>query len=232
MTYYKLLNSDGTPSNGGSGVSYYLPDGDKPGKWMPKIEDIALCSRGYHVVDFEHLLDWRGMLLCEAEIRGDNIRDNSKIVAQQIRLLHVVQTWNEKNLRLFAADCAEHVLPIFEKKYPKDNRPRLAIQAARAFAEGKISANAMLEARSAAYAAYAVADAVADAAAYAAAYAAYAYAAYAAYAVADAAAYAAYAVADAAAYAAAAYAAAADAAAARQKERQWQVLKLKESLGI
>jgi len=219
MTYYKLLNSDGTPSNGGSGVSYYLPDGDKPGKWMPKINDIALCSRGYHVVDFEHLLDWRGMLLCEAEIRGDNIRDNSKIVAQEIRLLHVVQTWNEKNLRLFAADCAEHVLPIFEKKYPKDNRPRLAIQAARAFAEGKISAKAMLEARSAYAAAYA------DAYAYAADAAA---AAAAAYAAADAA--------DAAYAAAAAYAAVADAAdaayAAGQKERQWQVSKLKEYLGV
>lgn len=42
--------------------------------------------------------------------------------------------------RLFAADCAEVVLPIFEKKYPDDKRPRQAITAARAFAAGKISA--------------------------------------------------------------------------------------------
>jgi len=42
--------------------------------------------------------------------------------------------------RLMAADFAEAVLPIFEKKYPKDDRPRKAIQAARDFANGKITA--------------------------------------------------------------------------------------------
>ena len=31
---------------------------------------------------------------------------------------------------LFAADCAEEVLHIFEEKYPKDDRPRKAIAAA------------------------------------------------------------------------------------------------------
>ena len=46
----------------------------------------------------------------------------------------------EKEVRLFAADCAESVLHIYEKKYPDDLRPREAIQAARDFAEGKITA--------------------------------------------------------------------------------------------
>ena len=31
----------------------------------------------------------------------------------------------------FACRCAEHVLPFYEDKYPKDNRPRKAIEAAR-----------------------------------------------------------------------------------------------------
>jgi hypothetical protein len=46
----------------------------------------------------------------------------------------------ERIARLMAADFAEAVLPIFEKKYPKDDRPRKAIQAARDFANGKITA--------------------------------------------------------------------------------------------
>ena len=136
-----------------------------------------------------------------------------------------------------AIECAKHVLKIFEKKYPKDKRPRKAIEAASAWLE-----NPSEKTRAAYAAAYAAADdAAADAAAYAAAADAAAYAAAAdaaAYAAADDAA-AAYAAADAAAYAAAtyaAYAAAADAAAyaavdARSKERKWQANMLRQVLG-
>jgi hypothetical protein len=45
----------------------------------------------------------------------------------------------DKEIRLFAADCAEFVLPIYEKNYPDDKRPRLAIQAARDYANGLIT---------------------------------------------------------------------------------------------
>ena len=44
-----------------------------------------------------------------------------------------------KEIRLFAADCAEMVLPIYEKRYPDDSRPRMAIQAARDYANGLIT---------------------------------------------------------------------------------------------
>ena len=65
-----------------------------------------------------------------------------------------------------AIACAEHVLPVFEKRFPDDDRPRRAIQAAKDFLDGKITA-----ASAAAYAADAAAYA-ASAAAYVAAYAA------------------------------------------------------------
>ena len=101
---------------------------------------------------------------------------------------------------LVACDCAELVLPIFEKKYPTDKRVRECIETTRKWANGEAAIEDVHKARAAAYAAaYAAADAAyaaADAAAYAA-YAAYA----AAYAAADAA-YAAYAAAYAAADAA------------------------------
>ena len=51
---------------------------------------------------------------------------------------------------LWATECAEHVLPYFEEKYPKDNRPRNALEAGRAWVRGEI---AMSEARAAACAA-------------------------------------------------------------------------------
>ena len=55
---------------------------------------------------------------------------------------------------LWAANIAEHVLPIFEAAIPGDARPRLAIQAARDWAGGKLD---MTEARQAAFAAHAAA---------------------------------------------------------------------------
>jgi hypothetical protein len=41
----------------------------------------------------------------------------------------------QKSLASWAADCAERVLPFFENKYPKDERPRKAIEACRAWAK-------------------------------------------------------------------------------------------------
>ena len=43
----------------------------------------------------------------------------------------------DKIARLFACDCAESVLPIFERERPDDNRPREAIRIARLFAYGE-----------------------------------------------------------------------------------------------
>ena len=64
--------------------------------------------------------------------------------------------------RYIACDCADAVLYIYERDYPNDNRPRLAIQAGRDFADGKITAAAR-------DAAWAAARAAAGAAAWAAA---------------------------------------------------------------
>jgi len=38
----------------------------------------------------------------------------------------------QQSLALWAADCAEQVLPVFEGSHPDDDRPRSAIEAARA----------------------------------------------------------------------------------------------------
>src|SRR4051794_6402913 len=48
---------------------------------------------------------------------------------QEQELLRVVALW--------AADCAELALPIFESRHPNDTRPRQAIEASREFGRGK-----------------------------------------------------------------------------------------------
>jgi len=136
-----------------------------------------------------------------------------KNIAQSDKMWVAFRLMPKESIRLAAADIAETVLALYESKYPNDNRPRKAIEAARS--GDKNAANA-------AYAATAYAYAAATAATYAAAYAAATAAtdaAYAAYAAATAATYATYAADAAATYATdaayaayAAYAAATDAA--------------------
>ena len=69
-------------------------------------------------------------------------------------------------LTVWAADCAEHVLGLFEARQPRDGRPRKAVAAARAWARGEIKCGA---ARTAALSAHAAARAATDPAAIAAA---------------------------------------------------------------
>jgi hypothetical protein len=151
---------------------------------------------------FKHYLkthsDWEGTLEEFLDLKELDHDDKMWVFVRSI---------DKNKLRLVAADFAERVLHIYETKYPNDDRPRKAIEAAR---NGDLNAayaaaNAAADAAEAAYAAYAAYDAV-----YAAAYATYA----AAYAAADGA--------D-AAYAAYAANAAADAAAVRSNEKQAQI---------
>ena len=53
------------------------------------------------------------------------------ITALDETLTKLVQQTDKKTAVIWALDCAERVLHYFEDKYPKDNRPRLAIEAGR-----------------------------------------------------------------------------------------------------
>lgn len=64
-------------------------------------------------------------------------------------------------LALWAAKCAEHVLPLFESERPDDDRPRRAIELARAWTRGEIP---MREAHKAAFVANAAGRGLPDAA--------------------------------------------------------------------
>jgi hypothetical protein len=65
-------------------------------------------------------------------------------------------------LASWAADCAEHVLPLFATKYPEDDRPARAIEMARAWSRGETTVG---DAREAAFAAHAAARSATDEAA-------------------------------------------------------------------
>jgi len=57
----------------------------------------------------------------------------------------------ERAARLFACECAEDVLPIFERENPDDKSPREAIEVARKFANGEATEEQLDAARAAAW---------------------------------------------------------------------------------
>lgn len=76
---------------------------------------------------------------------------------QPIREL--IEKQKHRTIISWTIDCAERILPIFEKKYPKDKRPREALEAAEEWSRGKIK---MPVAKKAAHAAHNAATAVAE----------------------------------------------------------------------
>jgi len=124
------------------GFRWPLPTADAPGEWVEipgegTLTTSVLCSsRVFHACDAGHLLDWVNAELYEIEIDESRgmIVGPDKIGFRRGRLLRRVETWNDRNLRLFACDCAEDVLPFAR---PQD-RPVLeaTIAVARRYAEG------------------------------------------------------------------------------------------------
>ena len=57
-----------------------------------------------------------------------------------------LQDADHRLLAVWAADCAQHVLPFFEQVQPSDDRPRRAIEQAHAWVRGEIP---MMQARAA-----------------------------------------------------------------------------------
>jgi hypothetical protein len=134
MTTYKWLRPDHRGAYGHGDYTAHLPHGTRPGKWLPAVAAPKPCARGYHVVDIAHLPAHWGIagVLYEAETRGKTVEDGDKLACESIRLVRRVGELTPGIAATFAADCAERVLGLFEAKFPDDDRPRKAIEAARA----------------------------------------------------------------------------------------------------
>ena len=149
MKYYKSLTADNKGPYSEFDFMPYLPKNGKPGKWLPIVKTLEPCESGWHGCQSKDLIDWINAQVWEIETRGKVKRSDNKFCAEQIRFVRKVL--NEYDIRVFACDCADHVLHFFEDKYPNDKRPREAIEAGRKFAKGEISAAAWAAARVAAW---------------------------------------------------------------------------------
>ena len=159
---FKFLDEDGSSYHGGTG-SWGLPsrhrDGTpRPGRWQTVSGPLVPCHNGLHVLRFKDLLQWIGPALFHVEVDGERVdlddATEGKVVVRRARLVARVDTWNERTLRLFACDCAEHALLLTQARgIAIDHRSWNAIAVARRFASGEATADELAAARRAATAA-------------------------------------------------------------------------------
>lgn len=128
--------------------------------WKHIDGELDICNRGFHCSKYsDQAFSYvQGEILAVVQTKGKSIIQDDKECWSDMKIVKAYQ-WTKKDSVALAIYSAELVIDIYEKEYPKDDRPRKAIEAAKKWLKNPIEENA--------YAAYASA---------AVAYAAYAYA--------------------------------------------------------
>ena len=133
-----------------------------PARQWTSPETLGLCESGWHLATLAglsaHLPAAFPAVLWTAEGRGDCDESVDKIAFESARIVTPVGTLTGRQAHALACDFAEHVLWIWEARYPNDHRPRAAIETKRRWLAGEASDE---ERRAAAAAARAAADAAA-----------------------------------------------------------------------
>ena len=109
-----------------------------------ELESLRACKSGYEIFCAAH--GDKDALLSECLI-SNGVDDALWLMGEAADQFSDSQN---RDMRLLMCDWAESVLHIFEEHYPDDNRPRLAIKAARDYANGLIDDDAMATAMDAA----------------------------------------------------------------------------------
>jgi hypothetical protein len=183
LKVYKLTTQDG----------YTRKGEDNETKWargyklsLPVKDNPELCTadviHAYKNINLGLLLNPQHADIANPQIwecKGDIcVEDWGKCGCFELTTINKIKnpTWYKDNSQMvqvaFAILCAESVLQHYEDKFPNDDRPRKAIEAAKQYLKTKLAAYAAAADAAADAAAYAAAAYAADAAAYAAAYAA------------------------------------------------------------
>jgi hypothetical protein len=155
-TRYKFLNlRDGKIVSKSGDLTWEI------GKWEHVDGKIVLCQNGLHSSKspLDALNYVYGEVLAKVEIKGKIIEGDDKEVSSDMRIIEAYE-WQQKDSVALSIFVAELVLKNYENLYPDDDRPRKAIEAAKAYladpSERNMSAawSAWSAARSAAWSAW------------------------------------------------------------------------------
>src|SRR3990167_9839814 len=121
-------------------------NGDKKwtlGKWYAHGGELELCKSGFHCSKgiYQAFSYVQGEYLAEVEVKGKHLSDTDKEVWEKMRVI-MIWKWKKKDSVLFSIFAARQVLKIYEDKYPNDDRPRKAIEAAEKYSKSPTKKNA------------------------------------------------------------------------------------------
>ena len=132
----------------------------KKGQWETCNETLNICHVGFHCSKgiYQAFSYVQGELLAEVEVKGKHLTGTDKECWEKMRIVRVYR-WKKIDSVLFAIYAARLVLKLYEDKYPNDDRPRKAIEAAENYAKyptakNRVTANAANYANATNYAAY------------------------------------------------------------------------------
>ena len=135
-------------------------------KWTERIDAPVMRQWGYHACTPETVCNWfyapppsspdlPAIELWWCDVDEATAPDGSgKVVGSRLRLTRKIGTFTENQMRLLAVEFAVDVLHLYEERYPCDERPHRAIEAAWLYAHGYIDAAAWAAAWDAAGAKY------------------------------------------------------------------------------
>lgn len=112
--------------------------GQCPRVSLDRIRALGPCSQGWRFAR-RRLAGEQAVTAAEARAAGCSFEDMAWYLSSSADADPEV----DLRLRLWRADCAAHVLPVFEEHIPGDLRPRRAIEAAREFVLGRIDRDAL-----------------------------------------------------------------------------------------
>ena len=103
----------------------------KIGKWNKVEGKLSMCNWGLHCSrePYDAFSFIQGEILAMVECRGKHLIEKEKECWEEQRVVKAYK-WTKKDSVALAIYSAELVIHNFEKKYPEDKRPRLAIEAA------------------------------------------------------------------------------------------------------
>ena len=121
---YKFLRTGLKSENGGFKW--------KINRWEKVEGELGLCSNGFHssLKPYDAFSYVQGEILAIVECRGKSLSDDNKYCWEEQRVIKTYK-WTKKDSVRLSIFSAELCLKNYEKEYPKDLRPREAIEAAK-----------------------------------------------------------------------------------------------------
>ena len=111
---------------------------------LNRVLSLNLCKTREELLDLSNGRKWLTPVeICDIAVDLPNEGVNPISPGDIFQLFRDLPVLSDSAWRLFACDCAEHVLELFVDRFPEDPEPRQCIESSRLYAVGKITKEEM-----------------------------------------------------------------------------------------